>query len=120
MLKYFVPSNVLGLILKPSRLHLESENLPKTTKILKVMRFPGAKWHRRRKILTPTFHFDILKSFMPVFEEHSRNIVKHLKRTVQEGSDVIDVMPVISDFTLYIICGKIYLSCIITILVLIC
>lgn len=64
----------------------------------------GAKWHRRRKILTPTFHFDILKSFMPVFEEHSRNIVKYLKRNVEEGNDVIDVMPMISDFTLYIIC----------------
>ncbi|CAH0725105.1 unnamed protein product, partial [Brenthis ino] len=64
----------------------------------------GAVWHRRRKILTPAFHFDILKSFMRVFEEQGRNLVTHLKQTVKDGNNVVDVMPLISDFTLYIIC----------------
>ncbi|XP_047532280.1 cytochrome P450 4C1-like [Vanessa atalanta] len=64
----------------------------------------GAKWNKRRKILTPTFHFDILQSFMEVFEEQSRNLVKELKKQISEGSDVVDVSPLISDFTLYTIC----------------
>ncbi|CAH2087254.1 unnamed protein product [Euphydryas editha] len=64
----------------------------------------GSKWHRRRKILTPTFHFDILKSFMKVFEEKTKNLVVDLKRRVSEGSGVVDVMPFMSDFTLYTIC----------------
>ncbi|XP_045450269.1 cytochrome P450 4C1-like [Melitaea cinxia] len=64
----------------------------------------GSKWHRRRKILTPTFHFDILKNFMNVFEEKTKNLVVDLKQKVSEGSGVIEVMPFISDFTLYTIC----------------
>ncbi|XP_050350003.1 cytochrome P450 4C1-like [Nymphalis io] len=64
----------------------------------------GAKWNGRRKILTPTFHFDILKSFMEVFEEQSKNLVKELEKRVSEGLDVVDVSPLISDFTLYTIC----------------
>ncbi|CAH2087256.1 unnamed protein product [Euphydryas editha] len=64
----------------------------------------GSKWHRRRKILTPTFHFDILKSFMKVFEEKTKNLVVDLRRGISEGSGVVDVMPFISDFTLYTIC----------------
>jgi hypothetical protein len=32
----------------------------------------GAQWRPRRKQLTPTFHYDILKDFMHVFNEQSR------------------------------------------------
>lgn len=27
----------------------------------------GPKWVKRRKMITPTFHFNILKQFIPVF-----------------------------------------------------
>ncbi|CAG5059059.1 unnamed protein product [Parnassius apollo] len=61
----------------------------------------GSKWHQRRKILTPTFHFNILKNFSKVFEKKSRNLVHRLKQ-MSEG--YVDVFAVISDFTLYTIC----------------
>nr|ABC84370.2 cytochrome P450 [Spodoptera litura] len=61
----------------------------------------GAKWHRRRKILTPTFHFNILKNFTNVMEERSRGLVDKLKE--YDGKEV-NLMPVISDCTLYTIC----------------
>ncbi|XP_069360280.1 cytochrome P450 4C1-like [Maniola hyperantus] len=64
----------------------------------------GNKWHRRRKILTPTFHFDILKSFLKVFEEQSRSMVEELSKLTKEGKDVVDVIPFISDYMLYTIC----------------
>ncbi|CAG5059001.1 unnamed protein product [Parnassius apollo] len=61
----------------------------------------GSKWHQRRKILTPTFHFNILKNFSKVFEEKSRDLVNRLKQMPEE---YVDLFPVISDFTLYTIC----------------
>ncbi|XP_061379641.1 cytochrome P450 4C1-like [Danaus plexippus] len=63
----------------------------------------GSKWQKRRKILTPTFHFDILKGFVKVFEEQSRNLTTMLRKKLQE-SNVVDTMAIMSDFTLYIIC----------------
>ncbi|GFU03013.1 cytochrome P450 4V2 [Nephila pilipes] len=40
----------------------------------------GDKWKRRRKLLTPCFHADILKGFLTVFNEHSRKLVEHLRQ----------------------------------------
>ncbi|CAH2049597.1 unnamed protein product, partial [Iphiclides podalirius] len=62
----------------------------------------GGKWHRRRKILTPTFHFSILRNFSKIFEEKSRDLVKRLKEMPTE--QYLDVLAVISEFTLYTIC----------------
>ncbi|CAK1581343.1 unnamed protein product [Parnassius mnemosyne] len=61
----------------------------------------GSKWHQRRKIITPTFHFNILKNFSKVFEKKSRDLVHRLKKM---SGEYVDVFPVISDFTLYTIC----------------
>ncbi|KAJ0175320.1 hypothetical protein K1T71_009461 [Dendrolimus kikuchii] len=61
----------------------------------------GAKWHARRKILTPTFHFNILKNFVLVMEEKSRRMVETLKET--DGQEV-NLIPIVSDYTLHTIC----------------
>lgn len=65
----------------------------------------GAKWHSRRKILTPTFHFNILQQFVEILIEESENMTKSLKNT---GSTVVkDLVPFISEHTLNAICGMI-------------
>ncbi|CAB3253953.1 unnamed protein product [Arctia plantaginis] len=61
----------------------------------------GSKWHKRRKILTPTFHFNILKGFTMVMEERSRALVEKLK--AMDGNEV-NLLPYISDCTLCTIC----------------
>lgn len=61
----------------------------------------GQNWHKRRKILTPTFHFNILKNFTVAIDENCLKLVEKLKRT--EGEEV-DILPVILDFTLTTIC----------------
>ncbi|KAE8742608.1 Cytochrome P450 CYP4, partial [Frankliniella occidentalis] len=40
----------------------------------------GAKWHARRRLLTPTFHFRILDQFLPVFNRNTAVLVKKLEK----------------------------------------
>ncbi|XP_049879701.1 cytochrome P450 4C1-like [Pectinophora gossypiella] len=61
----------------------------------------GKKWQNRRKILTPAFHFNILKEFCIILEENSHRLVDRLKKTCGE---TIDITPIISEYTLHSIC----------------
>ncbi|XP_011706508.1 PREDICTED: cytochrome P450 4C1-like, partial [Wasmannia auropunctata] len=61
-----------------------------------------AKWHSRRKILTPTFHFNILQQFVEILIEESENMTKTLKHT--GGTVVKDLTSFVSEHTLNAIC----------------
>lgn len=63
----------------------------------------GEKWHSRRRMLTPAFHFDILKEFFEIFKEDSDKLVLSLKK---EAGNSLDVIPISSQFTLNTICGN--------------
>ncbi|KAK5646123.1 hypothetical protein RI129_004587 [Pyrocoelia pectoralis] len=39
----------------------------------------GDKWHRRRKMLTPAFYFNIIQQFFKCFVEHSEQLVERLQ-----------------------------------------
>ncbi|XP_069680217.1 cytochrome P450 4C1-like [Periplaneta americana] len=62
----------------------------------------GQKWHSRRKIITPSFHFKILENFIPMFAECCDILVNRLRKEV--GREVFDVYPYISACSLDIIC----------------
>ncbi|PNF27066.1 Cytochrome P450 4C1 [Cryptotermes secundus] len=62
----------------------------------------GQKWHTHRKIITPTFHYSILDSFVDVFSEKSKILVSKLRKEV--GSEGFDVYPYITRCALDIIC----------------
>lgn len=61
----------------------------------------GEKWHNRRRLLTPAFHFEILKEYLEVFREESDRLVSSLK--VANGMEV-DIVPIATQFTLNTIC----------------
>lgn len=61
----------------------------------------GSRWHKHRKLITPTFHFSILDQFLPVFRKHSNALVKHLNQSVGQQ---VDVWPLVADTTLDVIC----------------
>ena len=64
----------------------------------------GAKWHSRRKLLTPTFHFRILTDFLEVFNEQANVLVELLEEKCDQGE--FDVFPFITMCALDIICGR--------------
>ncbi|XP_017867898.1 PREDICTED: cytochrome P450 4p1-like [Drosophila arizonae] len=61
----------------------------------------GQKWHSRRKMLTPTFHFNILSQFAEIFKTESFKFVKQF-----EGKDEVSISlsELIPRFTLNSIC----------------
>ncbi|XP_074031334.1 uncharacterized protein [Leptinotarsa decemlineata] len=59
----------------------------------------GSKWHTRRRILTPAFHFSILQQFVGIFNSETERLVQILKKETEHSST--NVMPLISQFTLY-------------------
>uniref|UniRef100_UPI00213A431B cytochrome P450 4C1-like n=1 Tax=Vanessa atalanta TaxID=42275 RepID=UPI00213A431B len=62
----------------------------------------GAKWHQRRKILTPAFHFNILRHFSTILVENSERFVEDLRsETDKTGTDIY---PLIAGMTLNSIC----------------
>ncbi|XP_017881796.1 cytochrome P450 4g15-like [Ceratina calcarata] len=52
----------------------------------------GDKWRRHRKIIAPTFHQSVLKGFVPLFFENSRDLVHRLKEQVGKEFDVHDYL----------------------------
>lgn len=52
----------------------------------------GEKWRLHRKLIAPTFHMNILKSFVSIFNVNSRKVVQTLKDKVGEEIDVHDYM----------------------------
>ncbi|KAL7018883.1 hypothetical protein ACKWTF_010946 [Chironomus riparius] len=62
----------------------------------------GQKWHSRRKILTPAFHFKILEDFMDIFNEQSSVLVKKLEKEIDRDS--FNVFPYVTLCTLDIVC----------------
>nr|WKR34927.1 cytochrome P450 CYP4Q84 [Monolepta hieroglyphica] len=57
-----------------------------------------SKWHTRRKILTPAFHFNILQQFLTIFNKETRLLVEVLKNETEKPWT--NVIPRISQFTL--------------------
>ncbi|XP_017482890.1 PREDICTED: cytochrome P450 4d1 [Rhagoletis zephyria] len=65
----------------------------------------GRKWHKRRKAITPAFHFNILAQFIEVFERESRVLVANLERERQmQGSEGCNLYDWINLCTLDTIC----------------
>ncbi|RVE48932.1 hypothetical protein evm_006394 [Chilo suppressalis] len=52
----------------------------------------GQKWRSHRKIIAPTFHINILKSFVGVFNKNSKDVVEKLRAEVGNVFDVHEYM----------------------------
>lgn len=62
-----------------------------------------SKWLHRRRILTPTFHFNILEKFFAIFSEESTKLIADIK-IKSENKEEIDLCRILPRFTLNSIC----------------
>lgn len=63
----------------------------------------GPKWRRRRKMLTPTFHFSILADFLEVMNEQAEILVEKLELRAAGGP--FNCFSYVTLCALDIICG---------------
>ena len=70
----------------------------------------GKKWQRRRKMLTPAFHFKILDDFMVVFNENANILRSILENEFLNEKKPKDIFPYITRCALDIICGSSFIS----------
>uniref|UniRef100_A0A1I8PF12 Cytochrome P450 n=1 Tax=Stomoxys calcitrans TaxID=35570 RepID=A0A1I8PF12_STOCA len=52
----------------------------------------GHHWQHHRKMIAPTFHQSILKSFIPTFVQHSKKVVERMAKEIGKEFDVHDYM----------------------------
>ncbi|VDK80858.1 unnamed protein product [Onchocerca ochengi] len=60
------------------------------------------KWRSRRRLLTPTFHYDILKDFVDVYNKHGQTLMRKFRALC--GDQYNDIFHMISLCTLDVIC----------------
>lgn len=63
----------------------------------------GQKWHRRRKIITPAFHFRILEPYVEIFDRQTRVLIRKWQQTLGHSFDLGHDVHL---FTLDVICGE--------------
>lgn len=52
----------------------------------------GDYWHAHRKLIAPTFHLNVLKSFLGLFNANSRTVVEKMKKEIGKSFDCHDYM----------------------------
>jgi len=58
----------------------------------------GRKWYRNRRLLTPAFHFDILRAYVPIYNEAVDIFMQKLEdgKTPASGFDLFDEMSLLT------------------------
>jgi cytochrome P450 family 4 len=63
----------------------------------------GEKWRAHRKLIAPTFHLNVLKSFLDLFNANSRDVVQKMRAHDGKEFDCHDYM---SECTVEILLGE--------------
>lgn len=60
--------------------------------------------------MTPAFHFQILETFLKVFNKQSQVLCEIVEKRLetQEGIAEVDIYPLVSNCSLDIICGELF------------
>jgi cytochrome P450 len=64
----------------------------------------GDKWRTRRRLLTPAFHYEIIRDYVDVFVDQAAVLTRRIAETPRAADGFFDVYPLINAATLDIIC----------------
>lgn len=67
----------------------------------------GERWMKHRRMLKPAFCTENINSFCTIIEEQSKKMANELRRKVDQGDGVQDVIKLASDKTLDVVCQAI-------------
>ena len=62
----------------------------------------GPLWYRNRRLITPSFHFDILKSYMEVYNSCTDLLISNIKQLATSGQS-LDLQPLVNNCSLDVI-----------------
>ncbi|KAF8375561.1 hypothetical protein PRIPAC_81990 [Pristionchus pacificus] len=95
----------LVLVLKPENVKklLESNTLITKAEQYGKLADTNEKWFGRRKMLTPAFHFNVLKDYQEIFSKEAQIMVDLLEGFADTGREV-DLFPYVKRCALDVIC----------------
>lgn len=68
--------------------------------------FLGETWKIHRKLLNPSFQYNVINSFMNIFNENGKRLLKRLYQ--MKDDEVFDAFEVLTTYSMNMICGKIF------------
>ncbi|XP_069020281.1 cytochrome P450 4F3 [Embiotoca jacksoni] len=103
LVRLFHPDYVKPLLMAPAGITVKDELIydhlrPWLGESLLISN--GEEWARRRRLLTPAFHFDILKSYVIPFNSSTKTMHEKWRRLVAEGSNNIEMFDHVTLMTL--------------------
>lgn len=70
-----------------------------------IFQISGKKWHARRKIITPAFHFKILEEFVEVYDRLGHKLIDEVLSKYTPESNV-NFFQITGLYALDVMCGK--------------
>uniref|UniRef100_A0AAY5F0Y8 Cytochrome P450, family 4, subfamily F, polypeptide 3 n=1 Tax=Electrophorus electricus TaxID=8005 RepID=A0AAY5F0Y8_ELEEL len=103
MVRLFHPDYVKPLLLAPASITYKDElfyGLMRPWLGQSLLLTNGTKWSRQRRLLTPAFHFDILKNYIYIFNKSTNIMHENWRRLLAEGKKDFNMFEYVSMMTL--------------------
>ncbi|XP_041637828.1 cytochrome P450 4F3 [Cheilinus undulatus] len=103
LVRLFHPDFVKPLLMAPANITVKDELIYGHLRPWlgqSILLSNGEEWYRRRRLLTPAFHFDILKSYVSTFNSSANTMHDKWRRLVAEGNSNIEMFDHITLMTL--------------------
>ncbi|KAL0964760.1 hypothetical protein UPYG_G00328520 [Umbra pygmaea] len=103
LVRFFHPDYVKPLLLAPASITVKDElfyGFLKPWLGQSILLSNGEDWSRRRRLLTPAFHFDILKNYVKIFNSSTNIMHAKWHRLLANGENRLEMFSHISMMTL--------------------